>query len=128
MTSNKDEIKFFGIASESEITYGLSNFTPLEVKIPQKFGYFPWTEQDLTFPNAEAAFQALKCHECPDDVKKFLESDNPRRAKGIIDFPLLINTGYYKMVTDKYRYFFNFEYRKFIALINKTIFQKYDSV
>ena len=76
-------IRFYGVPEDTtRIEYGLSNFTNLDVKISAKLGYFPWAEESLTFPNAEAAFQALKCHESQPDVKKFLECDNPRRVKG----------------------------------------------
>ena len=36
----------------------------------------------LKFPNAEAAFQAFKCHDNQKDVEKFLTCVNPRKAKG----------------------------------------------
>ena len=62
--------------------FGLSNFTDLSVIIGGNYGFFPWTNEDLKFPNAEAAFQAFKCHDNQKDVEKFLTCVNPRKAKG----------------------------------------------
>ena len=78
----KTTIYFFSEADKSSIEYGLSNFTDLSVKIPGKFEFFPFTKEDLIFPNAEAAFQAYKCHEDKDSVQRFLTCTNPRKAKG----------------------------------------------
>ena len=78
----KKTICFFSEADPNSVEFGLSNFTDLSVIIPAKYGFFPWAKEDLKFPNAEAAFQAYKCHEHQTDVEKFLTITNPRKAKG----------------------------------------------
>ena len=78
----KKTIYFFSEADSKSVEFGLSNFTDLSVIIGGNYGFFPWTKEDLKFPNAEAAFQAFKCHDNQKDVEKFLTCVNPRKAKG----------------------------------------------
>lgn len=83
-TMKEETLYFFGVApNPSDIKYGLSNFTPLSVRIPHELNYFPWAIEDLIFPNAESAFQALKCHENEENVKKFMQLTDPRKAKAL---------------------------------------------
>ena len=85
MAEQQDTIYFFGIVDQDSKAYGLSNFTKLPVKIPHQFGFFPWAkEEDLIFPTAEAAFQAYKCPNNEDDVRKFIALSDPKKAKGEI--------------------------------------------
>lgn len=84
MASKDETIYFFGVApNQNDIKYGLSNFTPLPVRIPHDLNYFPWAIEDLTFATSEAAFQALKCHDNEENVRQFMQCSDPKKAKAL---------------------------------------------